>query len=119
MRVTLAFSLLMIIFQKSFADDTETMKIACLDLKNIPFLGKVIACSSVTPASDLLLVKYYLSTNNIRTPKEFTPCDLSKLQDHFDPSEETIIIIHGYLANVKRDWILDLKDKLLDAVSNI
>ncbi|XP_011495170.1 PREDICTED: pancreatic lipase-related protein 2-like [Ceratosolen solmsi marchali] len=114
MRAALVTFFVIIAFGKSLANKTESMTISCLDLQSIPFVGTVITCTSTTHASDLL-VKFYLSTNKIRTPKEFGPCDLSKLQNYFDPLEETIIIIHGYLANVKRDWIWDLKDRILDA----
>ena len=117
MRALSVFFILMIVFEKSFADDDENMEVDCLDIKSIPLLGSIFTCKSLAQTYDDISVKFLLSSNRVRTPHDVSSCNLTQLQTYFDPSHETIIIIHGYLSSTKGSWMWNLKENLLNVVS--
>lgn len=97
----------------------ENHRITCNDLKSIKAIGAIFVEWFSSDKTKLIDVKFKLSTNDYRKPVEIDLVDWSQLKcSQFDPSKRTYVIIHGYLSNAQKDWVLQMKDALLDNVSD-
>ncbi|CAB0038012.1 unnamed protein product [Trichogramma brassicae] len=89
--------------------------ITCSDFKNMAVVGSILKIFSSKTREDVG-VDFFLSTTEQRQPAELSIINWSALQSSgFDPTKRTYIVIHGYKSGGRKSWVLDLKDKLLDA----
>ncbi|XP_014226311.1 pancreatic lipase-related protein 2-like [Trichogramma pretiosum] len=89
--------------------------ITCSDFKNMAVVGSILKIFSSKTREDVG-VDFFLSTREQRQPAELSIVNWSALQSSgFDPTKKTYIVIHGYKSGGRKSWVLDLKDKLLDA----
>lgn len=62
-------------------------------------------------------VTNYLSTTKSKNPMNINVDDWSALHECvFDVNKKTVVIIHGLLSSAKEDWVIDMKDALLEYV---
>lgn len=96
---------------------TGNREIACEDLKKGNVFEKLIYYSGSSKPKNFT-ADFYVSTRTNRNETRINISEIETLENSgFDPSLKTIILFHGYKSSGRKSWILDLKEKLLDAVS--
>lgn len=98
---------------------TISKEFECGDMGNSSYLQRFLKWGAKYSKPKNFTVDFFLSTRKHRQELLIELNDTSILEKSgFDPSSKTILLIHGYRAFGRKSWVLELKDKLLDAVSN-
>lgn len=92
--------------------------ISCLDLKKVNVFGNIMYRFASTKRRDFD-VDFYVATRKHRDHTKIDMGEISTLENSgFDPSLKTILLLHGYKSGGTKTWVVELKDRLLDAVSH-
>lgn len=88
-------------------------------MKKVNTLGNLLYRLSSKKQADFE-VYFNVATRKHRDHVRIDLNNITTLEDSsFDPSLKTIILIHGYQSTGENDWVIELKEKLLDAVSRV
>ena len=118
MKAPIVLFALLLIHQNHLYTKAQPGGITCSDFKSMAFVGSVLVSFSSKLRNDVG-VDFYLSTELKREHVKISSSDWSPLRDNFfDPTKKTYIIVHGYKSGGTKSWVLNLKNKILDAVSN-
>lgn len=94
-------------------NNTNTdVDVQCTEVQE-QFLGNLIYSFSKSESLDE--ADFYLGVKDEKEGIQISPQNLSAIEtDNFDPSVRTYIITHGYRSHCQVDWMLRLKDKILE-----
>lgn len=96
----------------------ELFHLTCREFKSSSALAKLFYYTSWKQTFGG--ADYYFLTKNDNKGIKVSASNCSALDDqYFDPSRKTVFIIHGYRAHPKKDYIIDMTDKLFKTVSKI
>ncbi|KAL7297673.1 hypothetical protein TKK_0009339 [Trichogramma kaykai] len=88
--------------------------IACPEFKSIPLVGPLLLLTS-SRSPQKSPVTFYLSTVKERSAVRVKEPNWPLLiRTGFDFSKKLYIVVHGYMGKSHDEWILDLKNKLLE-----
>lgn len=104
---------------KEYSKDVNyTKNIDCKDFESLS-LSSIIYFTSAKKYTHPVEVDLYLATKKHKEPVRINSSLVESLKDgEFDPLKKSIIIIHGYRSTATEKWVLDMKEKLLEAVSS-
>lgn len=91
--------------------------IDCADLKKVNVFGNLMYRFGSTKRIDFQ-VDFYVATRKHRNHTKIQMGEVSTLKDSgFDPTLKTILLLHGYKSGGTKTWVVQLKNKILDSVS--
>ncbi|KAJ8666977.1 hypothetical protein QAD02_008639 [Eretmocerus hayati] len=94
-------------------DESNEVRTFCPDVRG-SFAGKVMQFFGAKKR-EKIAVHFHLSTSKTNRQVNIDSANSSVFETSgFDPSKKTYIVMHGYYSGVDKEWILALKDTLLN-----
>lgn len=98
--------------------NAKSEQLKCEDLKKSNILGRIFYTAARFLSPKDFKVNFYGCTRKHRKHILIDVNNITTLNNTgFDPSLKTVLLVHGYWSNGTKNWVINLKDKLLDAVS--